>query len=293
MTGEKGVQLIPQARLSGPMPWVIAIMVALTVIAAAAGLSLAKTISAASAELSGGVTVQVVEPDAAVRERQTQAALEVLRKTPGVASARIVPKAELDALIDPWLGGGGAGEAIPVPALIDARLTGAATAERMNALKAPLAKVAPSARVDAQSEWLRPVFDAIRSLQWLALALVGLLALAMTAAVLMAVRNALGNNRDVIEIVHLLGGTDAQVAGEFQRSVGIDAAAGGSVGLAAGLVVVLLLGEQFASLGAGLVSAGQLGLADWALLAVVPLATAVLAMATARLAVLSALRRMV
>ena len=54
MMGDRGEQLIPQARLSGPMPWVIAIMVALTVIAAAAGLALSKTIAMASAELSGG-----------------------------------------------------------------------------------------------------------------------------------------------------------------------------------------------------------------------------------------------
>lgn len=293
MSGEHGVQLIPQARLSGPMPWVIAIMVALTVIAAAAGLALAKTISAASAELSGGVTVQIVEPEPGARNRQAQAALGVLRTMPGVAAARIVPPSELEALVDPWLGGGGSGEAIPVPALIDARLTDAATADRLNALRGPVTRVAPSARVDAQSEWLRPVFDAIRSLQWLALALVGLLALAMAAAVLLAVRNALGNNRDIIEIVHLLGGTDAQIAREFQRSTGIDAAGGGAVGLAAGLVVVLLLGKRFALLGAGLVDAGTLGWADWALLALVPVAGAGLAMATAHLSVLRALRRMV
>jgi cell division transport system permease protein len=293
MTGEQGVQLIPQARLSGPMPWVIAIMVALTVIAAAAGLALAKTISSASAELSGGVTVQIVEPEPAARERQAQAALDVLRKAPGVATARLVPQSELDALIDPWLGDGAADESIPVPALIDARLNNAVTAERLNALKGPLSRVAPSARVDAQSEWLRPVFDAIRSLQWLALALVALLALAMAAAVLLAVRNSLGNNRDIIEIVHLLGGTDAQIAQEFQRSIGIDAAGGGVVGLAAGLVVVLLLGKRFASLGAGLVDAGTLGLGDWIVLALVPVAGAILAMATARISVLRALRRMV
>ena len=293
MSGEHGVQLIPQARLSGPMPWVIAIMVALTVIAAAAGLALAKTISTASAELSGGVTVQIVEPEPGARERQAQAVLVALKKMPSVASARLVPQSELDALIDPWLGSGGAGEAIPVPALIDARLKSEATPERLGALRGPVTAVAPSARVDAQSEWLRPVFDAIRSLQWLALALVALLALAMAAAVLLAVRNALGNNRDIIEIVHLLGGTDAQIAEEFQRSIGIDAAGGGAVGLAAGVVVVLLLGKRFASLGAGLVNAGTLGLGDWILLALVPLAGAILAMTTARLSVLRALRRMV
>lgn len=293
MTGEQGVQLIPQARLSGPMPWVIAIMVALTVIAAAAGLALAKTIATARAELSGGVTVQIVEPEPGARARQAQAALDLLRKTPGVATARLVPQSELDALIDPWLGGGGAGEAIPVPALIDARLSSEVTPERLGDLRGPVSRVAPSARVDAQSEWLRPVFDAIRSLQWLAMALVALLVLAMASAVLLAVRNALGNNRDIIEIVHLLGGTDAQIAEEFQRSIGIDAAGGGAVGLAAGLVVVLLLGKRFASLGAGLVDAGTLGAGDWILLALVPIAGVILAMATARLSVLRALRRMV
>lgn len=292
LLGESGVQLIPQARLSGPMPWVIAIMVSLTVIAAAAGLALAKTISAASAELSGGVTVQIVEPEPGARQKQAAAALDVLKRAPGVKAARLVPQDELDALIDPWLGGDAAEGAIPVPALIDARIEGGASPERLARLKASLAGAAPSARVDAQSEWLRPVFDAIRSLQWLALALVALLAMAMAAAVLLAARTALGANRDTIEIVHLLGGTDSQIARIFQRSIGIDAAGGGAVGLAAGMVVVLFLGKRFASLGAGLVDAGTLDWSDWVLLAMVPVAGVGLAMATARISVLRALRRM-
>jgi cell division transport system permease protein len=38
--GERAAALVPHARLAGPMPWVIAIMVALTVIAGAGGLAL-------------------------------------------------------------------------------------------------------------------------------------------------------------------------------------------------------------------------------------------------------------
>ncbi|HNN56893.1 MAG TPA: hypothetical protein PKG84_11170, partial [Novosphingobium sp.] len=68
LTSRGDAELVPQARLSGPMPWVIAIMVALTVIAAAAGLSLANTASAASDELAGGVTVQVIEANPAERD---------------------------------------------------------------------------------------------------------------------------------------------------------------------------------------------------------------------------------
>ena len=294
--GSAESRLVPQARLSGPMPWVIAIMVALTVLAAATGLSLRNTARAAKAELSGGVTVQIVEPEAGARARQAEASITLLRTFPGVASVRQVPKEEVDGLIEPWLGGGDVadvdGEAIPVPALIDARLNGAVTEARLVQLRAALRSVAPAARVDAQSSWLRPVFDAIQSLQWLALAMVALLAFAMASAVLLAARSALGANRDTIEIVHLLGGTDSQIAAIFQRWIGVDAAGGGVLGFAMGLVAVLFLGRRFASLGAGLVDSGALGWGDWLLLALIPVLAAVLAMLTARLSVMRALRRL-
>ena len=130
------------------------------------------------------------------------------------------------------------------------------------------------------------------SLQVLAIAIVALLALALTAAVLLAARTALGTNRDTIEIVHLLGGTDAQVARVFQRSIGYDAAGGGAVGLALALVVILVLARRFAGLGAGLVNNGALTWGDWLLLALVPVLSTLLAMVTARLTVLHALRKM-
>lgn len=284
---------MPQARLSGPMPWVIAIMVALTLIAAAAGLALRNTTSAAAAELEGGVTVQIVEASPEARARQAQASLALLGKARGVVSARLVPQAEVDALVEPWLGTEGAdGDAIPVPALIDARLDGALTVARIAALQRDLRAVAPSARVDAQSSWLKPVFAALDSLQWLAIALVLLLAVALVSSVLLAARTALGTNRDTIEIVHLLGGTDAQIARVFQRSIGVDAAGGGAVGILLALVVILFLGRRFASLGAGMVDQGALDIGDWLLLGIVPVAAVAVAMLTARLTVMRTLRKM-
>ena len=286
-------ELLPEGRLSGPMPWVIAIMVALTVIAAAAGLAFSNTARNASDALSGGVTVQVVDANPAERDRQAQAVLRALRETPGVIEATLVSQDEVDRLIEPWLGASASGDAgIPVPALVDARLRDAVTGETLGALRRLLRQVAPAARVDAQSSWLKPVFSAVDTLRWLSLALVGLLGVALGAAVLLAVRNALGSNRDTIEIVHLLGGTDAQIARIFQRAIGYDAGVGGAVGLALGLVVVLLLGQQFAALGAGLVSSGALGWSDWLLLALIPMAGVILAMVTARQTVVRALRKM-
>ncbi len=284
--------LVPQARLSGPTPWVIAIMVALTVIAAAGGLSLRNVARAAAGELAGGVTIQIVEARPEVRAAQAGAALGVLAATPGITSVRQVPQSDVDALVEPWLGGDSDEAAVPVPALIDARLDGPATPARLDALRERLKARAPAARVDAQSDWLRPVFGAIGALQWLAAALVVLLGLATSAAVLLAVRTALGTNRETIEVVHLLGGTDSQIARIFQRSVATDAAGGGIVGFAAALLVVVLLGQRFAALGAGLVAGGTLGWSDWAIVALVPFAGIALAIVTARITVLRALARM-
>lgn len=294
LSGGPEAELIPEGRLSGPMPWVIAIMVALTVVAAAAGLALANTVSSASDELAGGVTVQIVEANPVERERQARAAARRLKETPGVVDARVVSTAEIEALIEPWLGAPGSGvdDQIPIPAMVDARLREAVDGETLGALRRMVREVAPAARVDAQSTWLTPVFAAIDSLQWLAFTLVALLGVALAAAVLLAVRNALGANRDTIEIVHLLGGTDRQIARIFQRSIGFDAAGGGAVGLALGLVAVLFLGSRFSSLGAGLVSGGALGWLDWVLLALVPIGGVALAMVTARLTVLRALKKM-
>ena len=288
-------QLAPQVRLSGPMPWVIAIMVLLTVIAVAAGLSLRNMVLAAEAELEGGVTIQIVEPEASRRKAETEAAVAALREMQGVLSIRVVPDEEIDALIEPWLGERPEDDgvaAIPVPALIDVQFQGGVSDEKLRSARAALARTAPSARADAQASWLRPVFSAIESLQWLAVALVVLLAIALSAAVLLAARNALGVNRDTIEIVHLLGGTDAQIAGAFQRSIGVDAAVGGVVGLILASLVVAFLGQRFAALDAGMVDSGGLVWNDWVMLGIVPLCAVVLAMVTARFTVMHALRKM-
>jgi len=287
-------RLVPNARLAGPMPWVIAIMIALTVIAASAGLALHNLAEHARAEIAGGLTVQIVEGAPAERERQAEVAVALLTNREDVASVRRVPDEELDALLEPWLGKEAVAEegAIPVPALIDVRLAGPVTPRRLEELRTSLAASVPAARLDAQAHWLEPVFGAVGSLQWLAAGLIVLLAGTTAAAVWLAARSALGSNRETIEIVHLLGGTDGQIARIFQRSIGIDAALGGLAGLAMGLTAIMLLGRQFAGLGSGMVAGAELGVVDWTLLAAIPAAGVVLAILTARLTVLAALRRM-
>lgn len=290
--GKHASHLLPKTRLGGPIPWVIAIMVALTVLTAGGGLALDNLANRARADLSGGVTVQIVEADPRLRTAQADRVADLLRAAPGVASLRRVPERELEALVEPWLGSGLDEEIVPLPALIDVRLDGPATPAAIGRLRAALAGAASEARIDAQSDWLGPVFDTVSALRLMSFGLIALLAFTGAAAVWLAARNALNANRDTIEIVHLLGGDDAQIARIFQRSVMVDAAVGGVCGLVLGGAAIALLGAQFAALESGMVARGGLAPADWLLLALVPLAMIGIALLTARMTVMASLRRM-
>ncbi|MDE1468468.1 cell division protein FtsX [Aurantiacibacter sp. D1-12] len=287
-------RILQQARIAGPMPWVIAIMIALTVMAASAGLALKNVADNARDEISGGITVQIVEGAPAERDRQAERAVSYFSNRDDVASVRRVPDDELAELLEPWLGEMGASEedGVPIPALVDVRLSGPVTSARLSEMRSELLAQAPAARLDAQASWLGPVFDAIRSLQFLAIGLIVLLTLTSAAAVWLAARSALGSNRDTIEVIHHLGGSDGQIAGIFQRSVAWDAALGGAAGLLLGLAAVFVLGQQFAGLGSGLVAGGGLGPVDWIIIGAIPVIGIVLAVITARFTVIAALRRM-
>ena len=285
--------MVPQARMSGPMPWLIAIMVAITVVAAAGALALGNMAESTSASIEGGVTVQVLEPDESERSRQVELLLPALQGLAGVVSVRRVPQEELDALVEPWLGEEAVeGGNVPIPAMVDIRLRGEPSSAAIDRIEKVIAPLAPDARVDAQASWLGPVFDAVESLRWMALALIVMLAAATSAAVLLAARTAINAHRDTIEVVHMLGGTDGQIARVFQRSIALDAAGGGAIGLAVALLTILALGLRFAGLGDGLAGQATLEWNDWLALAAVPIVGVFLAMATARFSVMRALGKM-
>jgi cell division transport system permease protein len=294
--GKKAASLIPNTRISGPIPWVIAIMIALTIMAAAGAMAINNLAAKASADLSGAVTVQVVEADLDERRKNAARAAEILGSDSAVASVRQVPQDELNALLEPWLGSsvgsGDVGEAVPIPALIDVELAEAASAEEIARLQAKLDAQVPGIRVDAQSSWLQPVYSALTSLQYLALVLIMLLAITSAAAVWLAARSAFSTHHETIEIVHHLGGTDEQIARIFQRTVAKDAAMGGGIGLLMGVTGVLLVGQQFSALDSGMIDGGGLSWPGWLVIVLIPLLGIGLAVLTARSTVMRALRRM-
>lgn len=284
-------RLIPQARLTGPMPWVIAVMLFLTLLAAAAALALGSAARQVNADLAGRATVQIVNADGDARQKQALAAEAVLRSDRAVASVTQVSEAEVRALLTPWLGSGAVSSDIPLPALIDVDFRQQADSTTLARLRKAVKPAAPDARIDAHGQWLKPVFDLIATLRWLAIALVALLALATMASVTLSARSSFAAHADTIDIMHLLGSTHQQIARLFQRRIALDAAFGALIGCLLAAPVLWMLGRAASRLDSGLVSAGSFTPLDWLLLACVPIAGIALAVFTARVTVLGALRK--
>jgi cell division transport system permease protein len=285
-------KLIPEGRLSGPMPWVIAIMLFLTLLVAAGGLTLAEAARQGGQDLARQVTVQIIESDPAQRAAQRAAVTRALRKLDSIAEVKPVPDAQVRALLEPWLGTGVIDADVPVPALVDVRFASEPTAETLTRLQSTLRSVAPNIRVDSHSSWMAPFFELMRALLWLAAAVFLLLLVATSAVVILAVRSTLNTHRETIEIMHMMGGTDIQAARLFQRRVALDALLGGIVGFIVAAVVIITVGGRFAAVEAGLLSGAHFPYYGWAILALIPLAVMALAMLMARMTVISALKRM-
>lgn len=270
------------------MTWVMAIMLFLTVLAAAAGLGTRQSAAALERQLAGRLTVQVVEGSPAQRDALAARTLSVLRALPEVRRATPVPQAELMRLLEPWLGRAGADADLPVPAMIDVDLAADADAARV---AAAVQRVSAASRVDRHQRWMSPVSGFLDTLTWLALALVVLMLSATAAVVVLAARAGLETHRATIEVMHMLGSTDVQVARLFQRRIALDAALGSAAGGIAALAVLAFLGTRLAALGSQLLGGLTLAAGDWALLVLLPLGFVALATAAARVTVIAALRR--
>lgn len=285
-------KLIPEGRLSGPMPWVIAIMLFLTLLVAAIGLSLVDAVQKGGDDLAQRATLQIIEPDPVARATQKVEISRMLRSVTGISKVEPVPEGDVRNLLKPWLGNDVIDSDIPVPALIDIRFKNAPDQATLTSLKKRLKTIAPKIRLDSHSSWMAPFFQLMSSLIYLAIAIFILLLIATSAVVILAVRSTLNTHRTTIEIMHMMGGTDLQAARLFQRRVALDALLGGSAGFGAAAAVILALGGRIAAVEPGLLAGATLPVYGWVALAIIPLAVTGLAMLMARWTVVSALKKM-
>ena len=282
-------ELLTRSDIGGPTPWVIAVMTCLAMLGLAAALALGPAAGALSGQIAGRATIQIVEPDPLVRRDLVNAVRVQLRDAPYVQAVRVIPEAELTSMATQWLGDGVQETGLPLPALIDVDLIAGDDAG-LQRLEQAMTPIAPAVRVIAHADWLGPVARLMSAIGWLAAGTALLLIAAAAAVAVLAARASLAAQRPTIDVLHLVGATDVQIARLFQRHTAHDSLWGALLGGLVAMGIVALIWFQGRGINSGL-AAETGGFKYLALLLVPPLVVGV-AMLTARLAVLRTLRHM-
>ena len=281
---------------SGPfLPWIVAVMVYLATLALASAIATNKVVTRWDSGLAGRMTLQIpvvpVEVDPADQATRVARGLELLRAAPFVTEAHALEAEEVARLLEPWLGPSLSDHDLPVPALI-AITADPAEASDLAALKRQLDHAVPGAELDDHQRWLGRLLDLARSIEVVAGLVVALVGLAAVITVIFVTRTGLAIHRPVIELLHLIGAQDSYIATQFQWNALRFGSFGGLVGLGLAAATVLAVSALLGRIESGLLPDLTLSAGEWTLLALVPVATATVAMVTARLTVVHALARL-
>lgn len=273
------------------LPWALAVMVFLAVLALAGALALDDAVQGWRQGVSTRLTVQIADRPGQPMAARVNEALGVLRTVPGVKNAAALSRAGVEALLKPWLGASALEADLPLPGVIDVELESGA-ALSVPALAARLEAAVPGAKIDDPKPGLDRLVRLARLLQGLGAGIVAMVGLAAAAIVVFATRASLATRRGTIEVLHLIGAEDRYIARQFQRHLARLALIGGGAGCAAALLFLLGMQLLAGDVGSGLLPALALAWWHWPVLLLLPLAAGLLALVTARVTVFGDLKAM-
>ena len=293
------------------LPWLVALMVFLASLSLAAVMTLQRALSGWNASLAGTMTVELPPPPAnagqingqagqnanpAPNDSGLAAALALLRATPGIGAAEPLSRDAVSGLIAPFLGNALTPDDLDLPILIDVRIDRGAAPDLAD-LKARLDGVAPGAIIDDHRLWLGRLLMFARSVEITALLILALIGVVAVLTVMFVTRTGLLVHREAIELLHLMGARDGYIAHQFEREALRLGLVGGVAGLLLSGLALLALGHAagaaaFLGDAVNLIPALHLRGWNWAVLAGLPLAAALVTGLTARLTVLATLLRL-
>ena len=238
-----------------------------------------------SDSLANSATLRVSAPKADL-ESQTEAALNVLSNTKGIASFRLLKEEEQQALLEPWFGPKVPINNLPMPRLIS--IEEDENGYDRAGLRLRLAAEVPSAVLDDHTRWRQPLIKAAYRIWFLGWLSIGLIFFIVIAMMVLVTRAALSSNRKVIEVLRLVGATDQYIAAAFVRKFAFRAFFGSALGAILASIILFFLPSEVDQ------TAVLLGLRleglEWSWLIVVPFSFFVMTFLTARISSLSILK---
>jgi cell division transport system permease protein len=270
------------------LPWLVALMVFLSAMAVAGAFVIGAVIDRWDQDVSGTLTVQVLpaggENAEAVTEERVAAAIDVIRRVPGVLEVRAFDKKRTLALLEPWLGSTDIVQDMPLPRLIDVTIDPDSRID-LTEVSARLNRAVPGASLDDHRIWLSRLIGMSRTLQWLAVLVVLLIGMVTSATVVYATRTGMAVHHGIIEVLHLIGAHDDYIARQFADRAFALGIAGGLMGLGLAVPALTLIGWAAKRMEGGFLPNLHLPVLGYLAIGLLPLLAAFLAMLTARLTV--------
>ncbi len=218
---------------------VVAIMTFLASMTAGTVELVASASSSWRADIAREATIQVRPRPGRDVEQDAARAAELARRTPGIGEVRLYGKRESEKLLEPWLGAGLDIGELPVPRLIELRLDGRPD---FALLRRQLAEQAPGASLDDHRLWVQRLGAMASAMVVVGLVIMLLVLVATALAIGFATRGAMAGNRQIIEVLDLVGATDGFIAREFQKHFLRLGLRGGALGAAAAMLAFWLAG---------------------------------------------------
>lgn len=243
----RAAPLVPvDSAASRALVGVIAILTFVAALCAATAERVASRSAEWRTSVSREATIQVRPNPKTDIEADVTRAAAIARATAGVDDVRIMSKADAARLLEPWLGAGLDMTELPTPRLITLRLGDKASLD-VASLKAALSERVPGAAYDDHNAWLSRLGTMAGAIVGVGIGLMLLVLLATALAVTFATRGAMAGNREIVEVLHLVGASDGFIAREFGRRFFRLGLKGSLLGAAAALALVAAFGAMFAS----------------------------------------------
>lgn len=247
--------IVPERSVTGrTLVLLIAIMTFLSAVTLGGVVLVQKSALAWSSDVGREVTIQIRPVEGEVMDSNLRTAVALAEATPGVASARALSLAESQKLLEPWIGSGIDLTAIDIPRMVVVVLSDPAEAD-IPKLERDLQAV-KGASLDTHAAWRQQLNVMAGTIVVSGLLVLSLIVIATVLAIIFATRGTMASNREIVDVLHFIGASNAFIAGEFQGrflSIGFRGGIIGGiaallfftgVGIAAGSMVPQEAGQQ-------------------------------------------------
>ncbi len=269
------------------LPWIVALMVCLTALMLLIGLSLNQSLTQRHASFSQAVTVQV--PNEVASEAVLAQVREAIENTKGFGAARTASLTEVQGMVSPWIGDDAMMEHLPLPAVLHVSTAPGAKADA-EALAARLRDIDPRIAVDTHALWAEKFSRFAQAVQMALYTLAGFILATLAAMVVFTAREAMKLHRRTVLLLHAIGADDGYIARQFQTNAARITLLGALIGTAAAAAVFASGGWYIRLLDAPLLPQFSVSTAHGFALVMLPLLSSLLAMLSARCAVLRQLK---